>query len=74
MCKHSVTTTEFNGCGRRVQAAKAMNEHALNEHAIVRRTGRSLCSRPVLLRVAQTWYAHQTQLAQQDQTGTGSEK
>jgi hypothetical protein len=51
LCKHSVTTMEFNGehsrC--RTQAARAMNEHATVAHG---------CPPPVSSHYAQMWSAH----------------
>jgi hypothetical protein len=51
LCKHSVTTREFNSLNGncRTQAARTMNEHATAEHG---------CPIPVSLRDAQIWYAH----------------
>ena len=49
-CKHSVTTLEFrsqNG-SRRIQAARAMNEHAAAVHN---------CSRPTLPLYVPVWHA-----------------
>jgi hypothetical protein len=51
LCKHSVTTLEFNSQNgsRRTQAARAMNEHATAVH------GRPV---PVSPRDARMWHAH----------------
>jgi hypothetical protein len=51
LCKHSVTTREFNSLNGncRTQAARAMNEHATAAH------GRQI---PMSRRDAQMWHAH----------------
>jgi hypothetical protein len=51
LCKYSVTTMEFNGENSRcrVQAARAMNEHAMTTHR---------CPPALSLRNAVVWHAH----------------
>jgi hypothetical protein len=50
LCKYSVTTMEFNGENSRcrIQAARAMNEHALTTHH---------CPPALSLRYAPMWHA-----------------
>jgi hypothetical protein len=52
LCKHSVTTMEFNGehCRCRTQAARAMNEHAKVAHG---------CPPPTSLYDSQMWSTRQ---------------